>query len=97
MGRKRALSAGIFRRWPILLGVVALALGGCGKGGPPKGGASSSGSRKAASTPTIDAGALNAMVGKKAPAWELKDHTGKLWKLSEHKGNVVALMTWATW
>lgn len=38
-----------------------------------------------------------AAVGKPAPAFELKDANGNLWKLSDLKGKVVFLNFWATW
>ncbi|MEW6713788.1 MAG: TlpA disulfide reductase family protein [Nitrospirota bacterium] len=36
-------------------------------------------------------------VGSPAPDFELRDSTGKLWKLSELKGKVVFINFWATW
>jgi peroxiredoxin len=38
-----------------------------------------------------------AAVGKPAPAVELKDADGNLWKLSDLRGKVVFLNFWATW
>jgi peroxiredoxin len=38
-----------------------------------------------------------AAVGKQAPAIELKDADGNLWKLSDLRGKVVFLNFWATW
>jgi len=38
-----------------------------------------------------------AAVGKPAPAFELKDTDGRLWKLSDLQGKVVFLNFWATW
>jgi cytochrome c biogenesis protein CcmG/thiol:disulfide interchange protein DsbE len=38
-----------------------------------------------------------AAVGKQAPAFELKDANGNLWKLSDLRGKVVFLNFWATW
>ena len=38
-----------------------------------------------------------AAVGKPAPAFELKDADGNLWKLSDLRGKVVFLNFWATW
>lgn len=100
--KRRFPVVGACWRWPVLLGIIAIAAAGCGKRGSLTGSANASGSSentkaKTTSTATINAGALNAMVGKEAPAWELRDHTGKLWKLSDLRGNVVVLITWATW
>lgn len=36
-------------------------------------------------------------VGSPAPEFELKDSTGRLWKLSDLKGKVVFINFWATW
>jgi peroxiredoxin len=36
-------------------------------------------------------------IGIPAPAFELRDSTGKLWKLSDLKGKVVFINFWATW
>ncbi len=36
-------------------------------------------------------------VGAPAPDFELRDSTGKLWKLSDLKGKVVFINFWATW
>lgn len=36
-------------------------------------------------------------VGTPAPDFELRDSTGKLWKLSDLKGKVVFINFWATW
>jgi len=36
-------------------------------------------------------------VGIPAPAFELRDSTGRLWKLSDLKGKVVFINFWATW
>jgi len=36
-------------------------------------------------------------VGSPAPAFELMDSTGRLWKLSDLKGKVVFINFWATW
>lgn len=36
-------------------------------------------------------------VGSPAPDFELRDSTGKLWKLSDLKGKVVFINFWATW
>ncbi|MDP3298084.1 MAG: TlpA disulfide reductase family protein [Thermodesulfovibrionia bacterium] len=38
-----------------------------------------------------------ASVGVPAPAFELKDADGNLWKLSDLKGKVVLVNFWATW
>jgi cytochrome c biogenesis protein CcmG/thiol:disulfide interchange protein DsbE len=38
-----------------------------------------------------------AAVGKPAPAFELNDAEGHLWKVSDLKGKVVFLNFWATW
>ncbi len=38
-----------------------------------------------------------AAVGKPAPAFELKDANGNLWKLSDLRGKVVFVNFWATW
>jgi peroxiredoxin len=43
-------------------------------------------------------GALNAMDGKRARLdFELKDRTGKTWRLSNLRGHVVIVNFWATW
>ncbi|MDO8282116.1 MAG: TlpA disulfide reductase family protein [Thermodesulfovibrionia bacterium] len=36
-------------------------------------------------------------VGKPAPQFELMDSSGKMWKLSDLKGQVVLINFWATW
>lgn len=36
-------------------------------------------------------------VGKPAPQFELMDSAGKIWKLSDLKGQVVLINFWATW
>lgn len=36
-------------------------------------------------------------MGKPAPAFELQDANGNLWKLSDLRGKVVFLNFWATW
>ncbi|MEW6116189.1 MAG: TlpA disulfide reductase family protein [Nitrospirota bacterium] len=41
--------------------------------------------------------ATTAVKGLDAPAFELKDTTGKVWKLSDLKGKVVLVNFWATW
>jgi len=38
-----------------------------------------------------------AEVGKTAPEFELKDFTGRVWRLSDLRGKVVFLNFWATW
>lgn len=38
-----------------------------------------------------------AEVGKPAPEYELYDFTGRLWRLSDLRGNVVFINFWATW
>lgn len=38
-----------------------------------------------------------AEVGSKAPAFELKDDSGKVWKMTDLAGNVVFINFWATW
>ncbi len=38
-----------------------------------------------------------AEVGKPAPEFELRDSKGKLWRLSDLRGNVVFINFWATW
>jgi DsbE subfamily thiol:disulfide oxidoreductase len=38
-----------------------------------------------------------ATVGLDAPAFELKDTAGKLWRLSDLRGKVVLLNLWASW
>lgn len=38
-----------------------------------------------------------AAVGAEAPAFELRDIQGKIWKLSDLKGKAVILNFWATW
>lgn len=38
-----------------------------------------------------------ASLGKPAPDFEYMDHTGKLWKLSDLRGQVVFINFWATW
>lgn len=38
-----------------------------------------------------------AAVGSPAPDFELKDFTGRLWRLSDLRGNVVFVNFWATW
>lgn len=38
-----------------------------------------------------------AVVGKPAPAFELRDSEGNLWKLFDLKGKVVFINFWATW
>ncbi len=38
-----------------------------------------------------------AAVGKSAPEFELKDFTGRLWRLSDLRGKVVFINFWATW
>ncbi len=36
-------------------------------------------------------------IGKPVPDFELKDLSGKKWKLSDFKGNLIFLNFWATW
>jgi cytochrome oxidase Cu insertion factor (SCO1/SenC/PrrC family) len=36
-------------------------------------------------------------VGKLAPDFEIKDQTGKTWRLSDYKGKTVMLDFWALW
>ncbi|GAB4539036.1 MAG: TlpA disulfide reductase family protein [Thermodesulfovibrionia bacterium] len=38
-----------------------------------------------------------AAVGRPAPDFELKDSTGRLWRLSDLRGKVVFVNFWATW
>jgi|Deesub1362A_J573_1020465.scaffolds.fasta_scaffold00230_42 peroxiredoxin len=38
-----------------------------------------------------------AAVGKPAPDFELRDSTGRLWRLSDLRGKVVFINFWATW
>jgi thiol-disulfide isomerase/thioredoxin len=38
-----------------------------------------------------------AEVGSKAPAFELKDAEGNLWRMADLKGKVVFINFWATW
>jgi thiol-disulfide isomerase/thioredoxin len=49
------------------------------------------------SFPTLSTLADEGLVGKEAPAWELKDTDGKPIKSSDFAGKVVVLDFWATW
>lgn len=46
---------------------------------------------------TLASGPSLAVIGKPAPDFELQDTSGKVWKLSELKGQVVFVNFWATW
>ena len=84
------------RRWLALVPAIALLAAGCSKGGgnasaTPVGPASSKGPSLADKMKL-----MNALVGKPAPDWELKDHAGKLWKLKDLHDKVVLMMCWST-
>jgi cytochrome c biogenesis protein CcmG/thiol:disulfide interchange protein DsbE len=46
---------------------------------------------------TIDRPLRKATIGLDAPSFELKDTSGKIWKLSDLRGKVVLLNLWASW
>jgi hypothetical protein len=74
---------------PLLLAGV-LAMSGCSKGGPSgASGRASSDGGAAGKAPKLDA-----LIGKEAPDWELQDHTGRVWRLRDLRGDVVVLISW---
>ncbi len=49
------------------------------------------------SSKTLEHPFRKAAVGLEAPAFELKDSDGKVWRLSDLRGKVVLLNIWASW
>ncbi len=45
----------------------------------------------------VEHNARKATVGLEAPAFEVKDTAGKLWRLGDLRGKVVLLNIWASW